>query len=169
MQYTMKYESAIVPSNYEDDSNISRSSVEEKSVTFGWIEIREYELVLGDNIACRKGPPISIGDNYVQKDPMALETYEVTRNDRRSRTEFKIRASLRKKILKKYCGYSEQELIEKELILAQERRLRKGRTTKSKKLSRKRKTTMIVGTNHKRHNSCPKRQRTDKPQTRTQT
>lgn len=98
-----------------------------KSVTFGSIEIREYELALGDNLACLKGPPLTIGENYIKQERINLDTYEDKRGARRSRIQLKVEPSHRRELLIFVYGYSERTIFEREIELARERRLRQGK------------------------------------------
>lgn len=50
-------------------------------VNFTKLEIREYELQLGDNPAVRKGPPISIGWDVVDRFEHDLGEYAVVKGD----------------------------------------------------------------------------------------
>jgi hypothetical protein len=61
-----------------DDS----SHTSKKSVSFGVIQVREYNRVLGDNPDVLFGPPISIGWNYIQKDALPMDEYETTKPPR---------------------------------------------------------------------------------------
>lgn len=106
-----------------DDCNTNKPT---KTVSFGQIKIREFELMLGDHLSCRNGPPVAIdGSNYVQKDPLSIEDYEQIRESQRktSRRMLKLTAWERRSILSLY-GYTPREMTQKEIELAQERRLR---------------------------------------------
>jgi hypothetical protein len=62
-----------------DDSSHSSK----RSVSFGVIQVREYNRVLGDNPDVLFGPPISLGWNYVQKDALPMDEYETTKPPRK--------------------------------------------------------------------------------------
>jgi hypothetical protein len=61
----------------------SHSNTSKKSVSFGVIQVREYNRVLGDNPDVLFGPPISLGWNYIQKDTLPMDEYLATKVPRR--------------------------------------------------------------------------------------
>lgn len=70
-------------------------------VHFGSIEIREYEIILGDNPGCLSGPSLSIGWNYstLENIPNTVDKYEINRAPRRSPEQFKLTVKEREQIL----------------------------------------------------------------------
>lgn len=72
------------------------------SVSFGAIQVREYNRILGDNTNVKVGPPISIGWDYVQNEPVDLVKYEESRPFARSRDHLKLVSFERRKILKEF-------------------------------------------------------------------
>ena len=80
--------------------------------SFSTIEIREYDVTLGDNPGGRTGPPLSLGWTY-NKDltqVVDLEQYEETRPPRRSRVEMHMGSRLRSYILMKEQGFSLRDI-----------------------------------------------------------
>jgi hypothetical protein len=65
------------------DHSSHTSNTSKKSVSFGVIQVREYNRVLGDNPDVLFGPPISIGWDYVQKDALPMDEYETTKPQRK--------------------------------------------------------------------------------------
>jgi hypothetical protein len=84
----------------------SCSSESIKSVQFDSIQIREYNIIMGDNPSCSSGPPISLGWQYSQKDPpcgISLELYEVHRKGhRRSPYQMRIPPYVRHQTLREW-------------------------------------------------------------------
>merc|ERR1712150_56320 len=64
------------------------------------------------------------GKKYMDQERINLETYEDTRGTRRTRNQLWVEPSRRREILIFVCGYSEHAVLEKEIELARERRLR---------------------------------------------
>lgn len=81
-----------------------------RSVSFDSIFVREYDRVLGDNPACAKGPPISIGWQYESKDSLPLEVYEQTKPSGRTKRQLHLSASRRKTMLLRDWNFHEKEL-----------------------------------------------------------
>ena len=81
------------------------SSSSRKSVRFEKVEIREYNIVLGDNPSCSNGPPVSLGWYYDkdQQQQMPLDTYEQKRDGyRRASHEMKVPGYMRHDILREW-------------------------------------------------------------------
>jgi len=53
------------------------------SVSFGAVDIRDYELVLGDSPSVSEGPPLSIGWRYKQRSSVSVDEHEMTRGLKR--------------------------------------------------------------------------------------
>mmetsp|Transcript_27814 Transcript_27814/g.39088 ORF Transcript_27814/g.39088 Transcript_27814/m.39088 type:complete len:229 (+) Transcript_27814:32-718(+) len=69
-----------------------------KNVSFDQIQVREYEITLGDNPAVRQGVPISIGWNYVKQRTKSVDDYETHRpsESRRSYKDLQIKPQERR-------------------------------------------------------------------------
>ncbi len=86
-------------------SSVSCSSSLRKSVRFENVEIREYDVVLGDNPSCSNGPPISLGWGYDgdQQVHLPLDTFEQYRDGkRRALHEMKVPGYMRHVILREW-------------------------------------------------------------------
>jgi hypothetical protein len=111
----------------------SRSSSSSKTsrVSFSYIEVREYERIVGDHPETKVGPPIAIGWGYVEKEVSCLDDFE----DDRAKTRKGIRkltSITRKNILKNEFQVSEEEIrsAEKEVQKIVESRSRTNRQGK---------------------------------------
>lgn len=73
------------------------SNCSKKSVSFDCVEIREYERELGDNPAVSRGPPITIGWNYVKHGTYTMDEHERLQRSlpRRSRKKLKLSSKRR--------------------------------------------------------------------------
>lgn len=103
-------------SSCESSSSCS-SSESTKSVQFHTIEIREYNVIVGDNPCCSSGPPISLGWHYNQEvqNGMPLDQYEKYREGHRRTThQMRIPASIRHQTLREW------DIPTREILSAQE-------------------------------------------------
>lgn len=87
------------------------------SLSFGTIEIREYDITLGDNPSCSIGPPVQIGWEYTTIGSIDVEQFENTRDQRRNMRQMLMNYYHRRNILMASGGYTEEELnkAEKEM------------------------------------------------------
>jgi hypothetical protein len=78
------------------------------------LEVREYNIALSDHPSCSYGPPIQLGWDYRQKKAVQVEEYEETRSQqpRRGRHELVLSYNVRRHLLLKRAGYSDQDLEE---------------------------------------------------------
>ena len=81
-----------------------------KKVSFTNLQIREYELKLGDHPSCRSGPPITIGWNFSQKEDVSLDTV-VDDDARKTKPRKKVDASTRYEMLRS-VGYTNSEILQ---------------------------------------------------------
>jgi hypothetical protein len=88
--------------------NNSPSSRKMKRVTsFSKIEIREYNITLGDNPGGRSGPPVSLDWKYDKNSQVVdVDLYEESRPPRRSRIEMHMGGSVRMFRLMREQGFS---------------------------------------------------------------
>ena len=96
--------------NYRRLLRLEEKGLQEFSVSFGTVEIREHGIVLGDNPAVSSGAPITIDWDHFDEDVFELDEYENTRPDRRSYSEMSIPENYRFDILKR-CEFSTREII----------------------------------------------------------
>ena len=83
---------------------IKRSS---SSVSFSNLEIREYNIALSDHPDCSYGPPIQLGWEYCEQDPVSVDVYEENRSPRRRNL---VHDAFRRSALLNEAGYTEEEL-----------------------------------------------------------
>lgn len=109
-------------------NSVSKSeSKEMKRVTsFSHLEIREYNLALGDNPGGKDGPPISLDWNYCPKSTIRvdIDRYEESRPPRRTRHEMYMPGSLRMWTLMKEMGYTLREIQDASNLAASVRKKR---------------------------------------------
>lgn len=90
----------------------SCSKLEKKSVRFSSVEIREYPIILGDNAAVSRGPPITIDWQYMTIHHFkTLDEYERTEAYLARRDMSQMAMPLRYRMaLLKSSGYSRQQM-----------------------------------------------------------
>jgi hypothetical protein len=94
--------------------NSESSSSLKRNVSFSSLEVREYNIALSDHPSCSYGPPIQLGWDYRQKKAVQVEEYEETRSQqpRRGRHELVLSYNVRRHLLLKRAGYSNEDLEE---------------------------------------------------------
>lgn len=102
------------------DSLSSQSS--QKSVSFGLVEIREFNRIVGDHPDTRVGPPLSLGWEFNQASPMPLDEYEAQRPPMKK--NLRMSSITRKNVLHNVFGIPEEEIraAEKEVQKIAKRR-----------------------------------------------
>jgi hypothetical protein len=90
-------------------------------VSFGEIQVREFERIVGDHPETRIGVPLTIGWAFHEKQPVSIERYEA---DRLPKGNLRMSSITRKNILHNVFGIPEEELraAEKEV-----QKIKKGR------------------------------------------
>ena len=78
-------------------------------VEFGVINVREYNVELGNHPDCRDGPPLALGWRYRDLKRIDLETYEACRPPRRNPSELVMSFYERKCILRS-SGVKDMEI-----------------------------------------------------------
>lgn len=89
----------------------SRSPIS-KSVSFDYVEVREYARILSDNPAVRKGPPLGLDWDYIVSICLEVDEYEKKRGNRRTYNELQMPRYLREKLLEEHCDVTERELTQ---------------------------------------------------------
>jgi hypothetical protein len=92
-------------------SDMDSSGHDSRRVSFGSIQVREYERVVGDHPETRIGVPISIGWGYNAKEAVTIETYEANKTPK---IMLRMSSITRKNILHEVFGIPEKELREAE-------------------------------------------------------
>jgi hypothetical protein len=93
----------------ESISNTTDDTSSKKAVSFGMIQVREYNRVVGDNPAVSNGPPMSIGWEFVQKEAVSVHVYEKRKLSRRT-SDLRMSNFTRKSMLREDCGFSWEEI-----------------------------------------------------------
>jgi hypothetical protein len=111
---------SVSPFEYKSPSASTSSNVTNTNTTknmkrttsFSTLEIREYNITIGDNPGGKNGPPISLDWNYSAKNTvkMCIDKYEKTRPPRRARHEMYMSGKIRMWTLLKELGYSLRDI-----------------------------------------------------------
>lgn len=73
-----------------------------KTVKFGSLRIREHAVVLGDHPCCSAGCPLELGWEHESETELAVDDYETSRSERRSRKELRTTWLERREWLSQY-------------------------------------------------------------------
>jgi len=121
---------SICSDSQSQSSNKCNNKTMKRVTSFSNIEIREYDITIGDTIP-HDGPPIAIDWNYDegQVRRFDLEYYEEMRPARRTRSEMYMGSKLRMFLLMKEQGFSPREIQRAAKNAA---RVRKSRTKSQK-------------------------------------
>uniref|UniRef100_A0A6U2PXV6 Uncharacterized protein n=1 Tax=Leptocylindrus danicus TaxID=163516 RepID=A0A6U2PXV6_9STRA len=107
--------------NYELE-DIPQDRILNKKVSFSSIEIREFNVVLGDN-PCAYGPSLSLGWNCHRNFTMEVDNYEESKPVRRSQKQMQLPRYVRERILMDF-GFSRREMneaIEESTVIKKQR------------------------------------------------
>jgi len=110
-------ESLHRPRRYTSPSSMSKSqhgrtALLRSTITFGQVNIREYERVLGDNPSVTSGPPLSIGWRYSPSTlNMSIDDYEENKGSPRSSSEYLVPRSIRLATLKEHADIPHREMV----------------------------------------------------------
>ena len=106
-----------------------KKALPSRNVSFGKVQVRSHERVLGDNPSCHDGPSLSIGWNYGKEKIVQLDDFEKKRSkERRTYQKLQLSAEKREKIAKRN-GFSKKEIQENVELMAKYQR-RRERTRK---------------------------------------
>mmetsp|Transcript_5510 Transcript_5510/g.7240 ORF Transcript_5510/g.7240 Transcript_5510/m.7240 type:complete len:185 (+) Transcript_5510:148-702(+) len=119
-----------------EDESLKRTFVQDtipSKLTWGSVQIREYNRMVGDHPGTFIGPPITFGWEYREKEPIDLSEYEETRVERK--TYLRLSSITRKNMLKNIFGIDEKEIAASEKEIQRIRKQRES-TLKQGKLSK---------------------------------
>jgi hypothetical protein len=79
-------------------------------VSFSTIEIRRYPMIIGDNPACRIGPPVSLGWGYEALPELTIDDFERLRSkQRRTRLHHLVLNYYQRLEIVQHCGVTREE------------------------------------------------------------
>mmetsp|Transcript_10828 Transcript_10828/g.25094 ORF Transcript_10828/g.25094 Transcript_10828/m.25094 type:complete len:179 (+) Transcript_10828:102-638(+) len=81
------------------------------TISFGTVEIRTFNRVVGDHPGCKTGPPISIGWEHIDHEAERLEVYEASR---KRKAHLRLTATERRNLLQKDFLIPEDEICSAE-------------------------------------------------------
>jgi len=89
-------------------NNEEKPAKEKRSVQFSTIEVRDYDMILGDHPCCSYGPPITIDWDYLEYEPIDVNEYELHHPPRRALREMSMNYYTRKRMLAN-AGYRDED------------------------------------------------------------
>ena len=98
--------------NSSNNNSNNDSSAPRRSVRFGSVQVREYDRIVGDHPEVKVGPPIGIGWEYMELEPLNMEEYEAQHQRRFVR---RLSSITRKNMLLNGFGIPEEEIRQAEL------------------------------------------------------
>lgn len=87
-----------------------------KSVTFHNVQVREHEMILGDNPSVSCGPPLSITWNSHVSFEYTVDDYEKAHPTRRNKANMLVPRMVREEWLRN-AGYARSDFVEMERVL----------------------------------------------------
>lgn len=131
----------------DDETSISSTddstaeSGEELEVSFSTVDVHEFHPALGDNPACKVGPPITMSPKPFRRLTCDVDEWEERRRGaRRSSSQLRLRRRERTAILSHYCSFREMLERQKEMW-----RIRKSRAQSVKDLDRHPSLFKLIG------------------------
>jgi hypothetical protein len=104
-------------------------------VRFGSVQVREYNLTVGDHPEVKVGPPIALGWEYTELEPLELDDYEALYHGERLPFVRRLSSITRKNLLANVFGVPEEEIRaaekENQRILARSKKMTPAKAVKS--------------------------------------
>ncbi len=96
-------------------------------VKFDMIQVRDYNITLGDNPSCSYGPPVSLDWEYDERDPISLESFEDVKSKipRRKAYQMHMISRQRSDLLRNEAGFTDDEI---EKVVEEMRKIQKERS-----------------------------------------
>ena len=91
--------STSLKSESSQSSSNHKSTKMKKTISFSTLEVRNYDVTLGDNPGVSNGPPVSLDWTYEDSKHICLEEYESLRPPRRSKEEMRLDSNSRQIVL----------------------------------------------------------------------
>ena len=82
----------------------------DRNVSFNKLQIREYDVTLGNHPSAVTGPPIQLDWTHKEENEFPLEEYERARQPRRNRRQLRLSYKERERLLFKERGFSPEEV-----------------------------------------------------------
>jgi len=134
---TRVIETTMSEEKEDEETHLLRASSSERKnrIRFSTIETRQFNRTLGDNPACRHGPPVCLDWDYVDQASVSIDEYEA-KCVRRPDHELYLSTFVRRRMMSVEFGYTipELEQAEKSIKKIQKSRLKtKNERLKGKK------------------------------------
>ena len=103
------YRSILKKSDSSVEMLLSRNQITKK-VSFSDVQIRDYDVTIGDHPDCSIGPPLSLGWDFEENPSVEIDQYEINRAPRRTRRELALNYYHRTYILEQVSGLSKEDI-----------------------------------------------------------
>eukprot|EP00549_Striatella_unipunctata_P021066 CAMPEP_0118719256 /NCGR_PEP_ID=MMETSP0800-20121206/29352_1 /TAXON_ID=210618 ORGANISM="Striatella unipunctata, Strain CCMP2910" /NCGR_SAMPLE_ID=MMETSP0800 /ASSEMBLY_ACC=CAM_ASM_000638 /LENGTH=160 /DNA_ID=CAMNT_0006626561 /DNA_START=47 /DNA_END=529 /DNA_ORIENTATION=- len=108
-----------------------------RTVSFSTVQIREYNVIVGDNPFCKTGLPLGLGWKYTQGPAMDIDQTTTTTVRRKHYSEYRLCANERKERLLLVSKYALEELDQMEVEFHRERQEAEARKQKDQRRRQK--------------------------------
>lgn len=102
-------------------STVSARSARRRTVSFGAVQVRVYQQILGENPACEAGPSLAIGWAFceVTKKPLSVDKFEAKRRrkQRQGRPAQKLSQRQRARIAYR-AGFTKKQIKENTILIS---------------------------------------------------
>jgi hypothetical protein len=99
----------------ESSSDMVSKSFLQKAVSFTSVEIREYNVIVGDHPCCASGFPLTLDWEYREVSNIEVDTYEEVRSPRRHKEDLKISPEERCQLLSEDCSADDLRKAQRQL------------------------------------------------------
>lgn len=122
---SFKYTTELDDSSVSDTSSVIGNKKKPLHVKFDYIQVRSYDITLGDNPTCSAGPPVTLDWRYDEMEPISLESYEKGKSrPPRKMYQMHMVSKQRSDLLKANAGISDDEM---NYVIETLRRIKKER------------------------------------------
>mmetsp|Transcript_52327 Transcript_52327/g.61091 ORF Transcript_52327/g.61091 Transcript_52327/m.61091 type:complete len:192 (+) Transcript_52327:106-681(+) len=126
-QITSTREAKSSDKRVTQDEKSKSGPTDQVTVSFSTVQVRHYDVTLGDHPDCTDGPPISLDWTYDESIPVELNSYESDRliRGRIRIAPTRISCAVRKNLMSWCGGFTKREILKAEKAARASRRQRR--------------------------------------------